>query len=153
MPITRSASRARMLAPGVPVTPIAPEARGMVEGQRALAGLGLADRDAGRLGEAARSASVRLAVEHAAAGDDQRPLGRADQLGRARPAASASRRGRADLPDALLEERLRDSRRPRSARPAGSASVTAPVSAGLVSTRIASGSAVTSCSGRLMRSQ
>ena len=35
----------------------------------------------------------------------------------------------------------------------GSAITTAPASAGLVSTRIASGSAVSSCSGRVMRSK
>ena len=73
MTITRSASRARRFAARVPVAPIAAErtADGRI-GQRALAGLRLADGDAGRVDEAPQRVG-RLAVDHAAAGDDQRP--------------------------------------------------------------------------------
>ena len=52
----------------------------MVPGQDADAGLGVAHRDAGQLGEL-REFLVGVGVEHAAAGDDQRALGGADRLG------------------------------------------------------------------------
>jgi len=78
------------------------QAGGVVVGQRALAGLRLPDRDAGRLHEAAQD--VRgVAVVDAAAGDDQRlaagadPPGGAPQQGGVRPVAG-------DVPDAPPEE-------------------------------------------------
>ena len=86
----------------------------MVPGQRALAGLGLRDRDAVALGES-RQRRRRARIVHAAAGDDQRPLG----------AAQAARRRRAARPVGPVRRgarrarrrSFRDSRRPRPARP------------------------------------
>ena len=79
---------------------------------------------------------------------------RAARAARRRAAtASGVRRRPLDAPDARLEERGPGSRRPRDCTSCGSAITTAPVSAGSVSTRIASGSAVSSCSGRVMRSK
>ena len=83
--------------------------------QRALAGLRLPDRDAGRLDEAPERVG-RLAVDDAAAGDDQRPAGRSQQVrrpGRARqdpaPAGARARRARRTA--------RRASRTPRPGRP------------------------------------
>ena len=56
------------------------EVERVVPGHRGLAGLGLADRDVVLLGEGLERAG-RLGVEHAAAGDDQRPLRAADGVG------------------------------------------------------------------------
>ena len=73
----------------------------MVERQRALAGLRLADGDPGRRSKL-RQRVGRLAVEHAAACDDQRPLRRANHLDR--PASIAgSGAGARNVPHALLE--------------------------------------------------
>ena len=78
----------------------------MVVGQRALAGLGLGDGDPGRLRERAeRRRSLRVA--HPAAGDDQRALGGADQVGRPPHERLVGERARDD-PVPLGEELLRE---------------------------------------------
>ena len=92
-----------------------------------------------------------LGVDRAAAGDDQRSLRRRDQrrgaLDRAPGGWPAP-----DRPHPLLEEGVGHLGRLRL-ESSGSASTTAPVSAGSVSTRIASSSDGTSCSGRVIRSK
>ena len=88
-PITRSASRASRLAAGGAGRADRAERERMVGGQRAAAGLRLADRDAGRVDERAQRGG-RLAVDDAAAGDDQRPLARARTSSAARASASGA---------------------------------------------------------------
>ena len=52
----------------------------VIEGKRALSGLGFADRNASLRGEA-RQRFRSFRINHAAAGDDQRPFGRTNPLG------------------------------------------------------------------------
>ena len=76
----------------------------VVPPDRALAGLGVGDRDAGRLGEPAQLLG-RLAVDHAATGDEQRPARGPEH----RDGAGQRRRLRhrpADVPDPLGEQLL-----------------------------------------------
>ena len=95
---------------------------------------------------------VRLGVVHAAAGDDQRAPAERISVGRS-VEDTASGSGRATCQTRARRTARPASRTPRPARPAGSARVTAPVSTGSVSTRIALSSADGSCSGRLTRSK
>ena len=123
----------------------------VVVGQRPLACLGFPDRDSRRLGEcreAPRSpASRSLRHRRRSAAAARRP----DQLDRARECGLLDR-GSADVPDPLGEQLV---------RPVVGLGlhvlrqeiVTAPVSTGSVSTRIAASRLDGSCSGRLMRSQ
>ena len=76
----------------------------MVPGQDADAGLGVADRDAGQLGEL-RQFLVGVGVQHAAAGDDQRALRGPDRLGGAADVLVVGVRA-ADPPFALGQEFL-----------------------------------------------
>ncbi len=76
----------------------------MVIGQGALAGLRLADRDSRVLDEAAQRV-IRLAVMHAAAGDEQRLPAGADRRHRALEGADIRAVAR-DVPDAALEQRF-----------------------------------------------
>ena len=69
---------ARRFAACVPVAPTPPSGQRMRLRQRAFAGLRLADGDAGRVDELPQRVG-RLAVDHAAAGDDHRPLAGANQ--------------------------------------------------------------------------
>ena len=100
--ITRSAAAMIAAAVPVPSRPMAAQRHRRAFLHRPLAGEGLADGDAQRLGEVLQLAP-RLGVMHAAAGDDHRPLGLreqrdrlADPLGIGRPAL--------DPPAALAEE-------------------------------------------------
>ena len=56
-PMTTSASRASRLATGVPVEPTPPTELGWSQLQRALAGVGVGDRDAGGPGEGVAAAA------------------------------------------------------------------------------------------------
>lgn len=76
----------------------------VVPGQDADAGLGVADRDAGQLGEP-RELLVGVGVEDAAAGDDERALGGADRVGGAADVRVVGVRA-ADPPFAFGEEFL-----------------------------------------------
>jgi hypothetical protein len=116
MPMTTSASRASALAAEVPVEPTAADGTGVIPVDRALAGVGVGDRDAGRRGEGAQLLGG-LGIHDPAAGDDERPLGRADDLDGPRERRGLGHRP-ADVPDPLAEEARRASRRPRPARPA-----------------------------------
>ena len=91
---TRSASRARVFAAELPVTPIAPTARGWSQGSAPLPAWVSAT---GMPCRAAKSCSVagRLRIQHAAAGDDQRPLARRSAPNRVRQLVRV-RRGPAD---------------------------------------------------------
>ena len=119
---------------------------------RALAGHGLQHRDAGRAGEGLQLGGG-VGVDDAATGDDDRLAAR----------AASSRATACDLVGVGDRAGGSPSRARRRTRPGsrtrgdwtswGSDSTTAPVSTGSVSTRIACGSAVSSCSGRLMRSK
>ena len=104
MPMTRSASSAIRLAASVPVAPIAPSDCGWSKGSETLpAWLSPTGMPVARqLFE--RSAGV--AVDDAAAGDHQRPLGAADELGGARDQLRLGRRAR-HPPDPLLEQPAR----------------------------------------------
>ena len=138
---TTSASRARRFAAGRAGHADRAERLRMIERQRALARLRLADRrcrSPRRSAERVRSLRCRCTPPPATIERARRARISARRVLRA---ASRSADARGDRPDARLEQRRRDSRTPRPARPAASASVTAPVSAGEVSTRIASGSA------------
>ena len=123
----------------------------VVVGQRALAGLRLGHRHAGRLGERAQRVG-RLGVD--------RPATRRRSAGacaeRSSAAASASRSGSAGGRRTCQTRRAKNSSGQSNASACtswGSESVTVPVSAGSVSTRIAASADDSSCSGRLMRSQ
>ena len=74
----------------------------MIVTQRAFAGLRFAHRNARLRGELSERL-VRLAVEHAAAGNDQRLLARANPFDGAAKHRSLGRRPR-NLPDAILEQ-------------------------------------------------
>ncbi len=118
---------------------------------RTLAGHGLQHRDAGRPGEGLQLRGG-VGVDDAAAGDDDR-LARARRAAGRRPATSSG---------SAIGRRITQSRSAKNSAGKsnawdwtswGSDSTTAPVSTGSVSTRIACGSAVSSCSGRLIRSK
>ena len=114
---TRSARAARVLAAAVPVTPIAPALHGWSQARLPLPAWVSADRDAVRLGERGE-ALLGQRVLHAAAGDDQ---GLSSISCRAAiAAASSSRIGqrRGECGARGGGRTRRDSRRPRSARPA-----------------------------------
>ena len=122
----------------------------MVVGQRALARLRLADGDPGRVAERTQRFG-RLGVDDAAARDDERPLGAANELGRQRERrASGTARGTVQARSARNSSGQSNASAWTSC---GKASVTAPVSAGLVSTRIAASAAGITCSGREIRSK
>ncbi len=90
----------------VPVEPIAPRDERVVPGQDADAGLRVAHRDAGQLGEL-RQFLVGVGVEDAAAGNDQRTLRGADGCGGAGDVVIVSV-GAADPPLPLGQELLGD---------------------------------------------
>jgi hypothetical protein len=122
----------------------------VVEGQRTLACLGLRDRDAGGGGERVEGlGGVR--VDDPPAGDDERPAGRAD-ASTARASAAASGSGRPTCQVRSANSSTGQSKA-SACTSCGKHSVTAPVSAGSVSTRIADNRAPGSCSGRQMRSK
>ena len=122
----------------------------MLGDERAASGHRLAHRNPGGVDELPQRGRG-LAVDHAAAGDDQRPARGADQLDGARQRLGRGRLA-VDGPGARLEERAGTSNA-SDWTSSGRASVTAPVSAGSVSTRIASSAAGISCSGRSTRSK
>ena len=88
----------------------------VVPGQTALAGLGFGHRHAMRAREGGQR-GTGLAVEHAAAGDDQRPLGAAQQRGRGFEFARVGA-GPANAQHGAVRETSAGNRRPWSARPA-----------------------------------
>ena len=91
-------------------------------------------------------------VDDAAAGDDQRLLGGGQQ--RQRPRRPRPGRAAGGGSSSPARRRTRPgSRRRGTGCPAAATITTAPASAGSVSTRMAAGSAVSSCSGRVMRSK
>ena len=123
----------------------------VVPGQRALAGLGLDDRDA-EPGRERVELVGRLGVDRPAARDDDRAPGGRDEAGRVgdvgglgRAAGGPARRG--------ARRTARASRTPRTGRPRAARSSPPPVSTGSVRTRNASGSEPRSCSGREIRSK
>ncbi len=83
----------------------AAERQWMRIGQRSLARLRLADGDAGRVDESAQRVGG-VAVEHAAAGDDERPRAGADRRRGLLQSIAIGARAR-DRPDARLEQRRR----------------------------------------------
>ena len=106
--------------------------------QRPLARLSLPDRDPGGVAQGQQGV-LGAGVVHAAAGDDHRPPGRSDDVGRALDPGRL--RGRS----AMCQVRSANSSTGQSWASActscGSATVTAPVSTGSVNTRIAPSSA------------
>jgi hypothetical protein len=108
------------------------ETRRIVVRKRSLPRLRLADRNPRPLAERAQRIG-RLGVDDAAAGDDERPAGAADRV------ACCGEGGGTSNASAWTS--------------CGNASVTAPVSDGLVSVRIAASAAGMTCSGRSIRSK
>ena len=115
--------------------------------QRALAGLRLPDRDAGGLAERPQRV-LGTRVVHAAARDDHRPLCAERMTSAAAATRAASAGGRATCQVRSAKSSTGQSYA-SACTSCGRATVTAPVSAGSVSTRIALSRADGSCSGRL----
>ena len=106
----------------------------------------------GRLGRTA-PAPRGTAVDHAAAGDDQRTLRRRDEQLAARSNARRVRAAAGGCARRVRRTAIRGQSNASACTSCGIAIVTAPVSAGSVSTRIAPSSAAGSCSGRHTRSK
>ena len=105
-PITTSASRASAFAAGVPVAPTPPTASGWSHGSAPLpAWVSATGMPVASAKRAQRVAG--LAVEDPAAGDDQRPLGGADDLGGPRAQRAGSGTGRATCQTRSREELVR----------------------------------------------
>ena len=92
-PITRSAACAGLVAAGRAGDAGRAEVHRVLPSGRALAGLGLDERDVAALGEV-REQVLGTGVEHAAAGDDHRALGGADRRRRRSATSTGSGSGR-----------------------------------------------------------